>query len=151
MDTLSYKTISANKQTVKKEWLLIDAEGQTLGRFSSRVAIILRGKHKPEFTPHVDCGDNVVIINAEKIKLTGNKMFQKTYIRHTGYPGGQRERNVQEVLAKFPERVVEMAVKRMLPKNKLGSELFRNLHVYAGTEHKQVAQQPKKYDITNIK
>jgi large subunit ribosomal protein L13 len=151
MDTLSYKTISANKQTVKKEWLLIDAEGQTLGRFSSRVAIILRGKHKPEFTPHVDCGDNVVIINAEKIKLTGNKMFQKTYIRHTGYPGGQRERNVQEVLAKFPERVVEMAVKRMLPKNKLGSELFRNLHVYAGTEHKQVAQQPKKYDITNMK
>jgi len=151
MDTLSYKTISANSQTVDKKWLLIDAEGQTLGRFASRVAIILRGKHKPDFTPHVDCGDNVVIINAEKIKLTGNKMQQKTYVRHTGYPGGQRERSVQEVLARFPERVIEMAVKRMLPKNKLGSELFRNLYVYAGTDHKQEAQQPKQFDILNIK
>ncbi len=151
MDTLSYRTISANKQTVNKEWLLIDAEGQALGRFASRVAIILRGKHKPDFTPHVDCGDNVVIINAEKVKLTGNKMLQKTYIRHTGYPGGQRERSVQEVFAKFPERVVEMAVKRMLPKNKLGSEVYRNLFVYSGTEHKQEAQQPKKFDINIIK
>jgi large subunit ribosomal protein L13 len=151
MNTLSYKTVSANKETVNKEWLLIDAEGQTLGRFASRVAIILRGKHKTDFTPHVDCGDNVIIINAEKIKLTGNKLFQKTYIRHTGYPGGQRERTVQEMFTRFPERVVEMAVKRMLPKNKLGSELFRNLYVYTGTSHKHEAQQPKVFDINNIK
>lgn len=151
MDTLSYKTVSANDQTVNKEWLLIDAEGQTLGRFASRVAIILRGKHKTNFTPHVDCGDNVIIINAEKVKLTGNKLFQKTYVRHTGYPGGQRERSVQEMFARFPERVVEMAVKRMLPKNKLGSELYRNLYVYTGTAHKHEAQQPKIFDINNIK
>jgi large subunit ribosomal protein L13 len=151
MDTLSYKTVSANNQTVDKKWLLIDAEGQTLGRFASRVAIILRGKHKTNFTPHVDCGDNVVIINAEKIHLTGNKFQQKTYIRHTGYPGGQRERTVQEMLTRFPERVVEMAVKRMLPKNKLGSELFRNLYVYSGNEHKQEAQQPQVFDINIIK
>jgi large subunit ribosomal protein L13 len=151
MNTLSYKTVSANKETVNKEWLLIDAEGQTLGRFASRVAIILRGKHKTDFTPHVDCGDNVIIINAEKIKLTGNKLFQKTYIRHTGYPGGQRERTVQEMFTRFPERVVEMAVKRMLPKNKLGSELYRNLYVYTGTSHKHEAQQPKVFDINNIK
>ncbi len=151
MDTLSYKTVSANSQTVNKEWLLIDAEGQTLGRFASRVAFILRGKHKANFTPHVDCGDNVVIINAEKVKLTGNKMTQKTYIHHTGYQSGQRERNIQEILSKYPERVIEMAVRRMLPKNKLGSELYRNLYVYAGIDHKQEAQQPKAFDINSIK
>ncbi len=151
MDTLSYKTVSANNQTVNKEWLIIDAEGQTLGRFASRVAFILRGKHKTNFTPHVDCGDNVIIINADKVKLTGNKINQKTYIRHTGYPGGQRERTVQEMFTRFPERVVEMAVKRMLPKNKLGSELYRNLYVYSGTAHKHEAQQPKTFDIKNIK
>lgn len=151
MDTLSYKTISANDQTVIKEWLLIDAEGQTLGRLASRLAIILRGKHKTSFTPHVDCGDNIVVINAEKIKLSGNKMMQKTYIHHTGYPGGQREVSVKDMLTKHPERVVEMAVKRMLPKNKLGSEIYRNLFVYAGTAHKQEAQQPKQFDINTIK
>jgi large subunit ribosomal protein L13 len=151
MDTLSYKTISANKQTVNKEWLLIDAEGQTLGRFASRVALIIRGKHKPSFTPHVDCGDNVIIINAEKVFLTGNKMNQKVYVRHTGYPGGQRERTVKEMFTRFPERVLEMAIKRMLPKNKLGSELFRNLYVYSGPNHKQEAQQPRAFDINSIK
>ncbi len=151
MDTLSYKTVSVNKETANKEWLLIDAEGQTLGRFASRVAIILRGKHKTNFTPHSDCGDNVIIINADKVKLTGNKLFQKTYVRHSGYPGGQRERSVQDMFSRFPERVVEMAVKRMLPKNKLGSELFRNLYVYTGTIHKHEAQQPKVFDINNIK
>lgn len=151
MDTLSYKTISANDQTVVKEWLLIDAEGQALGRLASRLAIILRGKHKTSFTPHVDCGDNIVVINAEKIKLSGNKMMQKTYIHHTGYPGGQREVSVKDMLTKHPERVVEMAVKRMLPKNKLGSEIYRNLFVYAGTAHKQEAQQPKQFDINTIK
>lgn len=147
MDTLSYKTRSANNQTVNKEWLLIDADGMVLGRLASEVAMLLRGKHKPEFTPHVDCGDNVVIVNAEKVKLTGNKWDDKEYIRHSGYPGGQRSRTAKEVLAKYPERLVENAVKGMLPKNRLGSQLFRNLYVYTGPEHKQEAQQPKEHKI----
>jgi len=151
MDTLSYKTVSANKQTVNKEWLLIDAEGLVLGRLASEVAKLLRGKHKPEFTPHVDCGDNVVIINAEKVKLTGKKMDEKIYMRHSGYPGGQRTRTAKEVLAKFPERLVEHAVKGMLPKTRLGSELFRNLYVNVGPEHKQEAQQPKEHKINTTK
>lgn len=151
MNTLSYKTVSANSQTVNKEWLLIDAEGQTLGRLASRVALVLRGKHKANYTPHVDCGDNVVIINAEKVNLTGKKLLQKTYVHHTGYPGGQRTTPIRDILHKKPGMVVEMAVKRMLPKNKLGSELFRNLYVYSGTDHKQVAQQPRQFDINTIK
>ncbi len=151
MDTLSYKTISANSQTVTKDWLLVDAEGQTLGRLASRVAFVIRGKHKPNFTPHVDCGDNVVVINAEKIKLTGNKLFQKTYIRHTGYTSGQREVLAKDMLHKHPTRIVEMAVKRMLPKNRLGRQLYGNLYVYTGTEHKHEAQQPKQFDINTIK
>ena len=151
MDTLSYKTVSANKQTVNKEWLLIDAEGMVLGRLASEVAMLLRGKHKPEYTPHVDCGDNIVIINAEKVKLSGKKMDDKIYIRHSGYPGGQRSRTAREVLAKFPERLIEHAVKGMLPKNRLGSDLFRNLYVYAGPEHKQEAQQPRKIELNTNK
>jgi len=151
MDTLSYKTVSANKQTVNKEWLLIDAEGMILGRLASEVAKLLRGKHKPEFTPHVDCGDNVVIVNAEKVKLSGNKMEAKTYIRHSGYPGGQRSRTAQEVLDRFPERLVEHAVKGMLPKNRLGADLFRNLYVYVGPEHNQEGQQPKKIEFNTNK
>ena len=143
MDTLSYKTISANKQTVNKEWLLIDADGMVLGRLASEVAKLLRGKHKPEFTPHVDCGDNVVVINAEKVKLTGKKMDDKIYIRHSGYPGGQRSRTAKEIMNKFPERLLENAVKGMLPKNRLGSQLFRNLYVYVGPEPTQEAQTPK--------
>lgn len=131
MDTLSYKTASANKNTVNKEWLHVDAEGQTLGRLASEVAKLLRGKHKPSYTPHVDCGDNVIITNAEKVVLTGNKWADKTYIRHTGYPGGQRSLTAQELKEKNPAGVVEKAVKGMLPKNKLGAELFRNLKVYA--------------------
>ncbi len=150
MDSLSYKTISANKATVQKEWLLVDAENETLGRLASKVAFLLRGKHKPSFTPHVDCGDNVVVINAEKIHLTGNKMEDKQYVRHSGYPGGQRFTTPKELLAKKPEAVVEKAVKGMLPKNRLGSELFRNLFVYVGTEHKQDAQNPKKIDLSTI-
>ena len=137
MDTLSYKTKSANSKTVTKEWVLVDAEGQTLGRLASKVARILRGKHKPYFTPHVDCGDNVVIINASKISLTGNKWDAKEYIRHTGYPGGQRSRTARELHEKKPEALVEKAVKGMLPKNRLGADLFRNLRVYAGAEHDQ--------------
>ncbi|WP_378181682.1 50S ribosomal protein L13 [Aquimarina sp. SS2-1] len=151
MDTLSYKTVSANKATVSKEWVHIDAEGQTLGRLSSVVAILLRGKHKPNFTPHVDCGDNVIITNAEKINLTGKKWTDKSYIRHTGYPGGQRSLTAQELFDKNPERLIEKAVKGMLPKNKLGAELFRNLKVYAGANHNQDAQQPKTINLNEFK
>ena len=143
MDTLSYKTISANKATVQKAWFVVDAENQILGRVCSEIAKIIRGKHKPSFTPHVDCGDQVIVINADKIRLTGKKMTDKVYIRHTGYPGGQRFATPREVLAKNPRGVVESAVKGMLPKNRLGRVLFNNLFVYAGSEHPHAAQQPK--------
>lgn len=151
MDTLSYKTVSANKATVTKEWLVVDATNQTLGRFSSRVAQILRGKHKPSFTAHVDCGDNVIVINAEKIKLTGKKWDGKEYIRHTGYPGGQRIETAKGLLVKHPTALVEKAVRGMLPKNRLGDAIIGNLHVYVGTEHPHAAQQPKEYNINTIK
>lgn len=151
MDTLSYKTISANKATANKEWVIVDAEGQVLGRLASKVAKILRGKNKSSFTPHVDCGDNVIVINAEKVVLTGKKMSDKVYIRHTGYPGGQRQQTATELLAKFPERLVEKSVKGMLPKNKLGSKLYTNLHVVIGAEHKYEAQKPKVVDLNTIK
>ena len=151
MDTLSYKTISANKATSDKQWVLVDAEGQTLGRLASKVAILLRGKHKPNFTPHVDCGDNVIVINSEKINLTGNKWNDKSYIRHTGYPGGQRVRNAEEMMKRQPHKVLEKAIKGMLPKNKLGNQLFRNLYVYVGNEHPHAAQQPTTVDINSVK
>lgn len=151
MDTLSYKTISANKNTVTKEWVLIDAENQVLGRMASVAAKLLRGKYKPNFTPHVDCGDNVVIINADKIRLTGDKWDAKTYLRHSGYPGGQRSTTARELMAKKPEAMVEKAIKGMLPKNSLGSQLFRNLYVYAGSEHKQEAQSPKPINLNTIR
>ena len=151
MNTLSYKTVSANAATVEKNWVVVDAEGQTLGRLASKVALLLRGKRKPNYTPHVDCGDNVIILNAEKVVLTGNKMTDKTYVWHTGYPGGQRTTNPEQMMAKFPERVVEKAVKGMLPKNRLGAELFRNLHVYVGAEHKHEAQKPTAININEIK
>lgn len=150
MDTLSYKTISANKATVNKEWVLVDAEGQTLGRLSSKVAKLLRGKHKPNFTPHVDCGDNVIVINAEKINLTGKKWTDKSYIRHTGYPGGQRSLTATEMMEKNPARLVEKSVKGMLPKNKLGAKLFRNLNVVVGSEHKHEAQKPKTINLNEF-
>ncbi len=150
MDTLSYKTISANRKTVDKQWLLVDAEGETLGRLSSKVAKLLRGKHKTDFTPHVDCGDNVVVINAEKIHLTGNKWATKTYLRYTGYPGGQRATSVAELLQKNPERIIEKAVKGMLPKNRLGADLFRNLKVYAGSAHDQEAQKPATINLKDF-
>lgn len=151
MDTLSYKTVSVNKATANKEWIIVDAEGQALGRLGSKVAKILRGKNKPSFTPHADCGDNVIVINAEKVVLTGKKMDDKIYIRHTGYPGGQRQQTATELLAKFPERLVEKAVKGMLPKNKLGRKLYTNLHVVVGAEHKYEAQKPKVVDLNTIK
>lgn len=151
MNTLSYKTIAANKASVNKEWLLVDAEGQVLGRLASTVARLLRGKHKTDFTPHVDCGDNVIIINAEKVVVTGNKATEKVYQRYTGYPGGQRERSYDQMMERFPERIVEKAVKGMLPKNKLGAELFRNLKVVVGTEHKHEAQKPRQINIQEVK
>ncbi|WP_420571707.1 50S ribosomal protein L13 [Kordia sp.] len=150
MDTLSYKTISANKATADKQWVLVDAEGQTLGRMASKVAKILRGKYKPSFTPHADCGDNVIIINAEKINLTGNKWTDKSYIRHTGYPGGQRSLTASELFEKDPAKLVEKSVKGMLPKNKLGSALFRNLKVYVGAEHGQEAQKPTTINLNDL-
>ena len=147
MNTLSYKTVSANKATVNKEWVIIDAEGKVLGRLASVVASMLRGKHKTDFTPHVDCGDYVVVINAEKVDLTGEKWSDKVYVRHTGYPGGQRFTTAEALLKKKPIGLVEKAVKGMLPKNRLGSELFRNMHVYAGTAHPHEAQKPKTIEL----
>jgi len=143
MDSISYKTTFANKATVRKDWVIVDAEGKTLGRFASQVAMILRGKHKPSYTPHVDCGDNVIIINCEKIRLTGNKMNDKVYTSHTGHPGGQRFQTPKETLAKYPEKVLERAIKGMLPKNRIGRELYRHVHVFEGTQHPHEAQQPK--------
>ena len=143
MNTLSYKTVSANKKTVNKQWVVVDAEGEILGRLSSKIAMIIRGKNKPEFTPNVDCGDNVIVINADKVKLTGNKFSEKTYVSYTGYPGGQRFISPKELMAKHPTRVIEKAVRGMLPKNRLGRALFGNLHVYAGAEHPHAAQNPK--------
>ncbi len=151
MDTLSYKTISANSQTVNKEWLLVDAENEMLGRLASKVAKLIRGKHKTNFTPHVDCGDNVIVINADKIRLSGNKMSDKIYDRYTGYPGGYRTLTAQQIFDKHPERLIEKAVKGMLPKNKLGSSLFTNLKVYAGSEHNQEAQKPRAINLNDIK
>lgn len=147
MDTLSYKTPSANKESAIKQWLIVDAEGKNLGRLSSEVAAVLRGKHKPLFTPHADCGDYVIVVNAEKIALTGKKWDEKVYIRYTGYPGGQRFASPKEMIAKHPTAMVEMAIRGMLPKNRLGREVFRNLYVYAGTNHEQIAQQPSVYTL----
>ncbi len=151
MNTLSYKTVSANKATVTKDWVLVDASEEILGRLASKVAMVLRGKHKPNFTPHVDCGDNVIIINAEKIRLTGNKWDQKEYVRHTGYPGGQRFTPAKLMMQKKPTAMLEKAIKGMLPKNRLGSQLFRNLHVYEGGQHPHQAQQPKVINLNSIK
>ena len=150
MDSLTYKTISANKETVIKNWVVVDANEQTLGRMCSKIAKLLRGKYKPNFTPHVDCGDNVIVINAEKIILTGNKWESKEYIRHTGYPGGQRSLTATELYAKDPCRLVEKSVKGMLPKNKLGAELFRNLYVIAGDAHNHGGQQPTVLNINEL-
>lgn len=153
VNTLSYKTISANKETVQKEWVVVDATDQILGRLGSKVAKLLRGKYKPNFTPHVDCGDNVIIINADKVKLTGKKWTEKIYLHYTGYPGGQRENTPATIMAKpnGAERLVRKVVKGMLPKNRLGAQLLGNLYIYAGAEHKQEAQQPKSIDINQYK
>jgi large subunit ribosomal protein L13 len=151
VNTLSYKTVSANKATVNKEWVLVDADGQTLGRLASKVAMLIRGKYKPSYTPHVDCGDNVIVINAEKINLTGNKWNDKTYVRHTGYPGGQRSLTATEMFKKDATILVEKAVKGMLPKNRLGNAIFKNLYVYAGSEHNQDAQKPTAINLNDLR
>lgn len=147
MDTLSFKTISANKATVDKGWVIVDANAKVLGRFSSEVAKIIRGKHKPAYTPHVDCGDNVIVINADKIRLTGNKWTDKIYLSHTGFPGGQRQTTPRELKNKSAALLVERAVRGMLPKNRLGRALFKNLYVYEGAEHPHEAQQPKEIKL----
>jgi large subunit ribosomal protein L13 len=150
VDTLSFKTVSANSKTVTKDWILLDANNQTLGRFASMAAKMLRGKHKANFTPHVDCGDNIIIINAEKIKLTGRKWTEKEYVSHTGYPGGQRFTTPEKLMAKDPTKVVEYAVHGMLPKNRLSNAIKGNLYIYAGGEHPHTAQQPKTVTFNNI-
>lgn len=150
MDTLSYKTISANAATVTKEWLVIDATDQVLGRLASRVAVVLRGKNKTNYTPHVDCGDIVIIINADKVRLTGKKLTDKVYTRHTGYPGGQRFSTPKELLANKPTAVVEHAVRGMLPRTRLGDVIFSNLYVYAGPEHPHEAQKPRTITLNEI-
>lgn len=151
MDTLSYKTKSANKATVDKKWLLIDAEGEVLGRLASKVAKILRGKYKPDFTPHVDSGDNVVIINAEKVRLTGNKWTKRELFSHSGYPGGDKRVTPAEILAKHPERLIQHAVQGMLPKNRLGRQILKNMHVFIGPEHNHQAQKPEEIKLNSIK
>lgn len=153
MNTLSYKTISVNKETAKKEWVVIDASDQIVGRLCSKVAKLLRGKYKPTFTPHVDCGDNVIIINAEKIVFSGKKETDKVYTRYTGYPGGQRFNTPAELRLREDgaERIIRHAVKGMLPKGILGRSLMNNLYVYNGTEHKHEAQKPKSIDINLYK
>ncbi len=151
MNTLSYKTVSANDATVVKEWFVVDATNEVLGRLASKVAKVLRGKHKPSFTPHVDCGDNVIIINAEKIRLTGDKLTEKQYYHYTGYPGGKRSATPKDWLTKKPTAVVEHAVKGMLPKNRLGAKIYRNLYVYAGPEHNHEAQKPVELKLNSIK
>ena len=147
MNTLSYKTVSANKDTVNKEWVIIDAEGAVLGRLATVVASTLRGKNKTDFTPHVDCGDNVVVINAEKVSLSGTKWSDKDYVRYTGYPGGQRFTSAGEMLKKNPIGLVEHAVRGMLPKSRLGRAIFKNMHVYAGASHPHEAQKPRKIEL----
>lgn len=151
MDTISYKTVSANKATAKKEWIMIDAENEVVGRLASKVAYILRGKHKTDFTPHADAGDNVIIINAGKAKFTGKKLTEKEYVRYTGYPGGQRFATPKELFAKHPERVLEYAIHGMLPKTKLGDQLRRNVFIYATEQHPHEAQQPKAINLSTIK
>ena len=151
MDTLSYKTLSSNKETANKEWFIVDAENQILGRMSSKIAMVLRGKHKTNFTPHADCGDFVIILNAGKIVMSGNKMEDRKIFSHTGYPGGQKRISPSEMLAKDETSVVKHAVKGMLPKNKLGAAILKNCYIYAGTEHNQEAQKPKALNLNDLK
>ena len=150
MDTLSYKTLSVNKENSSKEWVVIDATDQVLGRLASRVAILLRGKNKPNFTPNADCGDNVIVLNADKVRLTGKKLTDKQYVRYTGYPGGQRFATPKDLLQRKPLAVLEHAIKGMLPKTRLGEQQFHNLYLYTGSEHPHAAQNPKTITLNEI-
>lgn len=147
MDTLSYKTKSANAQTTERQWFIVDATDMVVGRLATKIADVLRGKNKPSFTPHADTGDFVVVINCEKVIFTGRKMDDKEYITYSGYPGGQKRKTPRQVLAKHPERVIENAVKGMLPKNKLSNAIYKKLFVYAGEEHPHGAQKPQTLEI----
>jgi large subunit ribosomal protein L13 len=147
VDTLSYKTQSAKKEGVERKWHIIDAEGEVVGRMCTKIASVLRGKHKPSYTPHVDTGDYVIVINAGKVRFTGNKLNQKEYQRYSGYPGGQKSRTAKEMLDKKPIGVVEAAVRGMLPKNRLGRAMFKKLFVYEGAEHPHEAQKPEKLEL----
>ena len=149
MDSQSYKTESVNSKTATKEWIVLDANNQTLGRFASQAAKMLRGKHKANYTPHADCGDHIIVINAEKIRLTGKKWTEKVYVSHTGYPGGQRFTTPEKLMAQDPTRVVEYAIHGMLPKSRLGNAIKGNLYIYAGEEHPHTAQQPKAITINH--
>lgn len=151
MDTLSYKTVSATPASIQKEWVVVDATDEILGRLASKVANMLRGKYKVNFTPNLDCGDNVIVVNCEKVRFTGKKLTDKVYVRHTGYPGGQRFATPKELLSRKPEAVVEEAVKGMLPKTRLGSKLYGNLYVYAGAEHPHQAQNPKSINLNDLR
>lgn len=151
MDSISYKTVSLNKATAKKEWLVIDATDLVVGRLCSTIAVILRGKHKAGFTPHVDCGDNVILINSEKVTFTGLKWANKEYVRHTGYPGGQRLISPEKQMKKDPKKIIEHGVKGMLPRNRLSRRLIHNLFIYTGTEHPHEAQKPRVININEIK
>jgi large subunit ribosomal protein L13 len=147
MDFRSYKTISVRREDADKKWLVVDVQGMPLGRAASKIAFLLRGKHKPAFTPNIDCGDNVVVVNADKVRLTGRKLQQKEYLHHTGYPGGQRSVSASRMMAEKPERMIEIAVRGMLPKNRLGHQLLGNLRVYTGAEHPHAAQEPQPYQL----
>ena len=151
MDTLSYKTLSANKETANKQWWIVDAEGEILGRMASKVAKVLRGKYKTNFTPHADCGDYVVVINAGKIVMSGNKMEKREIFSHTCFPGGQKRISPAQMLSKDETSVVKHAIKGMLPKNKLGRAILKNCHIYAGAQHEQEAQKPQTLNLNDLK
>jgi large subunit ribosomal protein L13 len=147
VNTLSYKTESAKPEELERKWYIVDAEGEKVGRLCSRIAHVLRGKHQPHYTPHVDCGDHVIVINADKVRFTGNKMSQKEYLTYSGYPGGQKATVAKELMEKKPTQIVENAVKGMLPKNRLGRAMFKKLHLYAGTDHPHEGQQPEEFNF----
>lgn len=147
MDTLSYKTKSANKSDINRKWFVVDAQKAVVGRLSTKIADVLRGKHKPSFTPHVDTGDYVIVVNADKVRFSGNKMANKEYLRYSGYPGGLKRRTAQEMLDKKPEAIIEKAVRGMLPKNRLGRQIFKKLYVYTGSEHPHAAQKPEELNL----
>ena len=151
MNTLSYRTLAGNTETADKKWYVVDAEGQTVGRLASKVAKVIRGKYKTCYTPHADCGDNVIVINAEKIAFSGTKLQNKEYVRFSGYPGGQRFTSAENMLKNHPERLIEKAIKGMLPKNTLGRKLYTNLKVYKGAAHSHVAQQPELLNLDTLK